>query len=97
MLLLLTNFPDDVNVNDLWFEFGRFGYVGEVYIPKKLNKQGRRFGFVKYREVRDALDLLFRLEDIWFGSFKLRVNLTRFGKGNQRSRTIRCRRSRRRL
>jgi RNA recognition motif-containing protein len=76
-----TNFPDDVTVNDLWTVFGRFGRVGEVHIPKNFNQQGRRFGFVKFREVADARELLGWMDDIWFGSFKLRVNISRFGKG----------------
>jgi RNA recognition motif-containing protein len=79
-----TNFPEDATVNDLWFEFWRFGCVGEVYLPKKLDKQGRRFGFVKYREVRDVRELQSCLEEIWLGSFKLRVNISRFGKGEPR-------------
>jgi RNA recognition motif-containing protein len=78
-----TNFSGEVTVMDLWEEFGRFGRVGEVYILKKLDKQGRRFGFVKFR-VRDAGELLARLEDIWLGSFKLRVNISRFAKGDIR-------------
>jgi hypothetical protein len=79
-----TNFPEEVTVMDLWTEFGRLGSVGEVYIPAKLDKLGRRFGFVKYREVRDAAELLAWMGDIWFGSFKLRVNIARFGKGEAR-------------
>jgi hypothetical protein len=38
--------------------FARFGRVGEVYIPNKVDKQGKRFGFVKFREVRDEVELL---------------------------------------
>jgi RNA recognition motif-containing protein len=53
-----TNFPEDVKVSELWHKFARFGRVGDVYIPSKLDKQGRSFGFVKYREVRDAEELL---------------------------------------
>ncbi|WJX28143.1 hypothetical protein P8452_16897 [Trifolium repens] len=78
-----TNFPEAVTVTVLWSEFANFGCVGEVYIPKKTDKQGRRFGFVKYRDVIDAVGLLARLGDIWFGSYKLRVNISRFGKGDK--------------
>jgi hypothetical protein len=49
-----------------------------------LDKQGRRFGFVKYRDVKDAREQLDRILAIWVGSFKLRVNLPRFAKGEQR-------------
>ncbi|GAU12981.1 hypothetical protein TSUD_191730 [Trifolium subterraneum] len=73
-----TNFPEDATVDDLWSRFGRFGRVGEVYIPKKLDKQGRRFGFVKFRDVDDIERFLPTLSDIWIGSFKLRINRARF-------------------
>ncbi|MCI43664.1 hypothetical protein A2U01_0064902, partial [Trifolium medium] len=57
--------------------------VGEVYIPNKVDKQGRRFGFVKFREVEDVVELLRRISDIWVGTFKLRVNLSKFRKNLQ--------------
>ncbi|MCH83309.1 hypothetical protein A2U01_0004128, partial [Trifolium medium] len=37
-----TNFSEDVKDLDLWSRFGKYGRVGDVYIPKKLDKQGRR-------------------------------------------------------
>ncbi|KAK2449805.1 zinc finger CCCH domain-containing protein [Trifolium repens] len=77
----ITNFPEDVNAADLWPKFARFGRVGEVYIPDRLDKQGRRFGFVKYRDIRDAREQLDLISNIWVCSFKLRVNLSRFEKG----------------
>jgi RNA recognition motif-containing protein len=76
-----TNFPEEVKAVDLWPKFARFGRVGEVYIPDKRDKQGRRFGFVKYRDVSDAREQLDLVSNIWLGSFKLRVNLSRFAKG----------------
>jgi RNA recognition motif-containing protein len=78
-----SNFPEDIKELDLWHRFGRFGRVGDVYIPKKVDKQGRRFGFVKYREVSDATELLRSISDIWIGSFKLRVNRSKFSKNEQ--------------
>jgi RNA recognition motif-containing protein len=60
-----TNFPVDVKVMDLWGLFSKFGRVGEVYIPKKLDKNGNKFGFVKFKEVKDALELEGRMGDVW--------------------------------
>jgi hypothetical protein len=56
-----------------------------IYIPKKVDKQGRRFGFVKFRDVKDAMELLRSISDIWIGSFKLRVNRSKFRKNQQLS------------
>jgi RNA recognition motif-containing protein len=75
-----TNFPDDVVVVDLWKIFARFGRVGEVYIPSKKDKWGRGFGFVKFFEVENAERLESRLGEVWCGTYKLRINLSRFGR-----------------
>jgi RNA recognition motif-containing protein len=44
-----TNIPTDATSEDLWKVFLKFGRVGEVYLPKKLDKRGRWFGFVKFK------------------------------------------------
>jgi hypothetical protein len=71
-----------VKAVDLWPKFARFGRVGEVYIPERRDKQGKRFGFVKYRDVKNAREQLDLISNIWFGSFKIRVNIARFNKGD---------------
>jgi hypothetical protein len=79
-----TNIPPESTTVELWKRFGQFGRVGEVYIPNRLDKQGRRFGFVKFRDVRDATELLRAISDIWVGSFKLRVNKARFRRDEEK-------------
>jgi RNA recognition motif-containing protein len=76
----ITNFPEDCHTEDLWKVFGRFGRLGDVYIPNKVDKWVKRFAFVKFREVRDVEELSGRMEVVWFGSFKLRVNQARFSR-----------------
>jgi RNA recognition motif-containing protein len=49
-----TNIPDEATTAELCDIFLKFGRVGEVYIPKKLDKRGRRFGFVKFKEVTEV-------------------------------------------
>jgi hypothetical protein len=51
--------------------FLKYGRVAEVYIPKKVDRQGRRFGFVKFLEVSDEDALGDNLREVWMGSFKL--------------------------
>ncbi|MCI16832.1 endonuclease/exonuclease/phosphatase family protein, partial [Trifolium medium] len=81
----VTNFPEELGWGDLWKIFARFGSVTDVFIPKKVDKWGRKFGFVKFKEVRDMEDLSTRLEDVWCGNFKLRVNRARFRKGDSKA------------
>ncbi|GAU30343.1 hypothetical protein TSUD_212000 [Trifolium subterraneum] len=80
----ITNFPEDCTGENLWEVFARFGRLGDVYIPKKVDKWGRRFGFVKYREVKEVEVLSKSLQDVWVGSFKLRVNKSRFNRNEEK-------------
>ncbi|MCH79581.1 hypothetical protein A2U01_0000333 [Trifolium medium] len=82
----VSNFPDDLNMGDLWKIFARFGSLGDVYIPNKVDKWGKRFAFVKFKGVKDVDALSERLEDVWSGKFKLRVNKARFDRNDQTSR-----------
>jgi hypothetical protein len=75
-----TNFPGDVKVMELWGLFSKHGRVGEVYIPRKLDNKGHKFGFVKFKEVTNVRELEERLSNVWWGSFKLRINLSRFNR-----------------
>ncbi|MCI03981.1 transcription factor jungbrunnen 1-like, partial [Trifolium medium] len=79
-----TNFPEETQVVELWTLFAKHGRIGEVYIPQKRDKRGNRFGFVKFKDVKNLEALSERLEDVWLGSFKLRVNLSRFGRNSSR-------------
>ncbi|KAK2389417.1 putative serine/arginine-rich splicing factor protein [Trifolium repens] len=75
-----TNFPEEAQVIELWSLFAKHGRVGEVYVPKKRDRRGNRFGFVKFKDVKSIDALCDRLEDVWLGSFKVKVNLARFGR-----------------
>jgi RNA recognition motif-containing protein len=74
----VTNFPEDCTSEDLWKLFARFGRVGDVFIPSKLDKRGKRFAFVKYMEAKEMEELRRNMEDLWLGTFKLRINKSRF-------------------
>ncbi|XP_071707424.1 uncharacterized protein [Rutidosis leptorrhynchoides] len=52
---LFFNFPDSWNSVKLWGLFKQFGDITEVYIPKKTLKNGKRFGFVRYRNIPEHL------------------------------------------
>ncbi|MCI58537.1 RNA recognition motif, partial [Trifolium medium] len=44
----------------------------------KVDKWGKKFAFVKFREVKDEWELSQKMKDVWLGSFKLRINKSRF-------------------
>jgi len=75
-----TGFPEHAKNTDLWRLFARFGQVEEVFVPKEWDKWGRKFGFVKYKEVEDEVKLGLKLEELWLWKSKLKVNRARFGR-----------------
>ncbi|KAK2428108.1 splicing factor 3B subunit [Trifolium repens] len=80
----ITNFPMELGWGDIWKIFVKFGSVSDVYIPKKVDKWGRKFGFVKFKDVRDADEMFKKLQEVWYGTTKLSVKRARFGKEDQK-------------
>ena len=57
----------------------------EVFIPKTKNKQGLRYGFVRFKGVEDADSLERRLDNnIFIEGMKLFVNKPRFQRGRNK-------------
>jgi len=81
---IFKNFPVNATKEDLRRLFVNFGKVEEVFIPYKLDKWGRRFGFVKFKEVADEEDLGWRLEEAWLWKYRLKVNRARFGRDDKK-------------
>jgi len=78
-----TRFPVGTLESDLWKVFARFGNVGEVFVPHKLDKWGRSFGFVRFRDVTDVEVMERKLEEKWVGESRLKVNRARFEREGQ--------------
>jgi hypothetical protein len=79
----ITNFPEETTAEDLWNIFRKYWKVGEVFIPNKLDKGGKRFGFARFEDVEDKQKLLYKLEETWIGTYKLRANLPKFRRGDE--------------
>ncbi|KAL4586055.1 hypothetical protein LXL04_010686 [Taraxacum kok-saghyz] len=78
----ITNFPKSILSNDIWRVSSHMGHVVDVYISPHLSRMGKRFGFVRFVEVRDEQVVLQQLNDTWFGFYKLFASTPRFSKGN---------------
>lgn len=49
-----------------------------MYSLSKKSKDGRRFGFVRFLDVKNQKELEKHLDQIWINGRKLRVNLTKY-------------------
>ena len=57
---------------DLWFHFKKWGDVRELFISKKRNKMGRRYGFVRFKGVSDVRALERQLDNLVVGGLSSR-------------------------
>lgn len=50
----------------------------EVFISRKMNRWGRRFGFVGLFDVQNVCGLEREMDQAWVGKMKLYVNVSRY-------------------
>ncbi|GKV49867.1 hypothetical protein SLEP1_g56592 [Rubroshorea leprosula] len=60
-----SNFLEDWTYDQMWKTFLNFGRVYAIYSPRRKNKAGYRFGFVRFLDVKDAKSLERQLDQIW--------------------------------
>ncbi|XP_068474729.1 uncharacterized protein [Phaseolus vulgaris] len=73
-----SNFPHGYGEMDMVKVFQRQARVKEVFISCRLNRLGRRFGFVRFFEVRNMGRLEKELDSLYIGNMKLYVNIPKY-------------------
>jgi len=73
-----SNFPNDYSETDMFKVFQRCVRVKEVFVSRRLNKWGRRFGFVRFFYVRNVRWLESELDQLIVGNRKLYVNILKY-------------------
>lgn len=56
------------------------GDLVDFYIPAKASKTGGNFGFARFQNFSSMEEMSARLDDIWIGSYKIRVKPARFAR-----------------
>ncbi|XP_058739160.1 uncharacterized protein LOC131611050 [Vicia villosa] len=78
-----SEIPDRSSAGDLFNLFSCVGETVEVVIPSKRNKFGKRFGFVRFKGVKDEKLLAIKLDNIIIDGKKIHVNQPRFVRGSR--------------
>lgn len=78
--IFFTNFPNDCGMEDMWRVFAHWGIVKEVFIAKKKDRFGHRFGFVCFKDISDTSRLIANLNNIRLGGSRLIANTPRFNR-----------------
>ncbi|ESW08016.1 hypothetical protein PHAVU_009G011500 [Phaseolus vulgaris] len=73
-----SHFPTNFGEYEMWKNFRRWGKVQEVFIPRRTNKYGHRFGFVRFIGISDSDKLEYQLDNIWIGNMKLHVSKPKY-------------------
>lgn len=73
-----SRFAEDAYEPELWKIFKRWGKVCNLYIDRKRDKNGYRYGFARFVGIQNDLDFARKLDAINVGSMKLHVNIPRF-------------------
>jgi len=73
-----SNFPNDYSETDMFKVFQRWARVKEVFVSRRLNKWGRRFGFVRFFDVKNVKRLESELDQLYVGNKKLYVNIPKY-------------------
>ncbi|KAJ0487510.1 putative RNA recognition motif domain, nucleotide-binding alpha-beta plait domain superfamily [Helianthus annuus] len=78
----VSRLPERCSSKDVAEALLPFGSIQGVYIAKKRDKNGYRFGFASFKGVKDAAELEKQMRNIWIGSYRLFINVARFAKEN---------------
>ncbi|PWA77842.1 nucleotide-binding alpha-beta plait domain-containing protein [Artemisia annua] len=91
--LFVTNLPEGCSGSVLAEQVRPFGKIFGLYIARKRDKGGNRFGFISMLDVKDKGDLLKSLRNIRLGEYKLWFSIAKFvledGEINTRQETMR--------
>ncbi|KAD4178000.1 hypothetical protein E3N88_26591 [Mikania micrantha] len=82
----VANLPTDCTTKELQQEFSRFGKVLDVYIAGKKDKSHCHFGFVRFPEVGNPVQLERDLNNIKLKNLKISVNIAKYEKDGKAQR-----------
>ncbi|MFS7927812.1 putative RNA recognition motif domain, nucleotide-binding alpha-beta plait domain superfamily [Helianthus anomalus] len=80
--LFVSNLPDGCTPWELRKCLEAFGSIVGTYVAKKRDKNGCRFGFASFKDVRDMPEFLKSFGGVKMGDFKLKINVARFAAEN---------------
>lgn len=76
--LLIRNLPLDCRADDVRYKFEKYGEIRDVYLPKDYyTGRPRGFGFLEYRDPRDAEEALYHLDRTVFMGREISVVMSK--------------------
>ena len=79
--VFVDNLPQNLDKYGLKGIFRRIGDVSDAYIPAKLGRSRKHFGFVRFWKELDVVRSIRKFNGSTVRGFRIRVFRARFGKG----------------
>lgn len=76
--VFITNLPDKCSGKDLSEFIREYGDIYDIYIARKRDKFGNRFGFVSFLDVKDSKEIIRKIRNTCIGECWLKANIARF-------------------
>lgn len=84
----MSDVPEQEKEACLWKTLYLYTSMVDVFIARKRNVIGKRFGFVRFIGVKYIYNTLSRLNGIWLGSFRMRSISARYRRKNNETMRI---------
>ncbi|KAK9071843.1 hypothetical protein SSX86_008273 [Deinandra increscens subsp. villosa] len=81
--IFVTNFPSGTTRKGLWDRCSKVGKVLDVFISAKESVVGKRFAFVRFAKGLDISNIIYRIRNLWIGSFRLFADVSKFKRGDK--------------
>ncbi|KAK9064672.1 hypothetical protein SSX86_016054 [Deinandra increscens subsp. villosa] len=78
----LADLPNGCSGEYLWRCYQHMGRIADAFVPRRKDWRGRTFGFVRFRGVMDEEKMLERLRTVRVDGARVRVYVSKFGKGD---------------
>ncbi|XP_058726177.1 uncharacterized protein LOC131597499 [Vicia villosa] len=79
--IFFSEFLERIRAADIFKLFGCIGDVVEVVILPRRNKMGKRYGFARFRGVKDSRLLAVKLDSFFIDGRKIHANISRIDRG----------------
>lgn len=79
----VSNLTEEITANILWRVFESFGEICDSFVAKRKTNRSYTFGFVKFRNVLDPIQLESKMDATKWNGLVLNVNLSKFDRHHQ--------------
>ncbi|KAJ0808769.1 putative RNA recognition motif domain, nucleotide-binding alpha-beta plait domain superfamily [Helianthus annuus] len=81
----ISNLPDTCDQDVLWQAFDHLNNLENVFVPKKKDRAGNRFGFIKLSNISDPSWWIDILKKVRIGGAVIGVNLAKFNRDGSKA------------